>query len=178
MDAINGINDSFSDHSESERNSRSESSSTSRNQSYSSSEYSGTVKESDSSETQHDSKHTIGPLNSNIDPKVDIKSERQPIYSSLIIKELLEPYFSYNENKKKGEKPHNSNEENKEEIDENSENYIDRYLRSLQEEGLKKNFNENKSHDDKEFKQTQLERNLNNSSISTSQKVWNTDDKS
>ena len=138
MDAINCVNDSFGDRRESEMSSSSESSSTSRNQSDSSSEYSRTVKEAESSETQHDSEHTIGPLNLNSDSKLVTKSERQPVCSSLIPKNKIKACFSYNENKKECWKPHIPKDENIEEDDENSENYIDRYLRKFQGESFKK----------------------------------------
>ena len=69
-------------------------------------------------------------------------------------------------------------EESKEVVNENSENNIDWYHIRLPGESIKKNFDESISQDDNEFEQAELERDLNSLNISTSQKVWDTDDKS
>ena len=80
MEAINGVYESSSDHSESEENSRSESSSISTNQSDSSSECSENEEESKSSGSQNDFHHTIRPQNLNSDSNFDIESVQQLAY--------------------------------------------------------------------------------------------------
>ena len=178
MDLMNGEIDFLNDRSESEENSRSESSSISSKQSDSSSKHSENEEESKMSGTQNESKYTIGPSITIGNSDFDSKSEWKLTYPSLIHKEKIEPCFSFKENEQKRQNPHNPKEEIKEELDENSEKYVDRYLWKYPGESLKKNFDECQSQDDKEFKQAQLERDLNNFSISTSQKAWDTDDKS
>ena len=161
MDAINDVMDSFSDRSEFEGNSRNESNTTSNNQSDSSSEHWENEEESKSSGTKNDSKHTIGSPNPKSDPKFGNKSEQQQACPNLIPKVIIEPCFSYNQNVEECKNPYNPKERSKDEVDENSENYIDWYLRRLQ--------GESNSQDENEFKQTQLEKDLNHLSISTSQ---------
>ena len=147
-------------------------------QSFSSSEYSKSGAESKSDNVQNDSEHTIGPSLSIRYSKFDIKSERQPANSSLIHRKIKEHCFSYKNENKQVEELHNSEEVSKEEVDENSEDYVDQYLRRLQGETQKKSFNESKSKDDKEFEQAQLKQDLNNLNISISQNFWDTDYKS
>ena len=178
MDAINGVIDFFDDRSESERDSSSKSNSKSNNQSDSSSEHSENEEESKSIETRNESKYTIGPSISIKNSDVDIKLERQLPHSSLILKEKIKPCYSYKKNEKERQSPQSPKEESKEEIDESSENYVDQCIRRLQRESLKKNLDENQSKENKEFEQALLERVFYNFSISTSQNVWHTDDKS
>ena len=177
-DLYNGVIESSSDHSESEENSMSESSSISSKQSDSSVECWENEEESKSSRNQNDSNHTIRPPNMNSDSKFDIKSEQQLAYPCLIPEEIIEPCFSYKENKKERQNLQSPKEEHKEEVNENSENYVDQYFRRLQGENLKKNFDESQSQENKKIEQALLESDLNNFSISTSQNVWHTDDKS
>ena len=178
MDAINEVIDLLNDRSESEGNSRSESSSISSKQNDSSYKCLENEEESKSIITKNDSNHTIRPSTTNRNSDFDSKSEWQLACPSLILEEIKEPCFSYKKNEKERENPHSPKEESREEVDESSENYVDQYFRRLQGENLKKNLDESQSQDDKKFEQSQLERDLNNLSISTSQKVWDTDDKS
>ena len=85
-------------------------------------------------------------------------------------KKIIEHCFSYYENENERQNLLNPKEEHKEEVDENSENYVDQYIRRLQ--------GESQSQENKEFEQALPESDLNNFSISTSQNVWHTDDKS